>query len=150
MFRKTEKSEKEDEKIAANIVQLVEDLGNKRLLLRFLWVCIFGNAFIWLSVLVLPNLVDTGFSVLFEFSDKLGIGALGIPFGFGLYTAYCLCRLKFPDVEDNKSLDSEILSSFNYQLQSKKRWFIWLFSILVGVFNVVSMVLTTLFLNNRI
>jgi ABC-type antimicrobial peptide transport system permease subunit len=83
--------------------------------------------------------------LIFGLSDKLGISILGFPFGFGLFTAYCLCRLKFPDIEDTKNLESEMMASFNYQSHSTKRWFIWLFSILFGVINVILLVLTTLF-----
>jgi hypothetical protein len=75
--------------------------------------------------------------LIFGLSDKLGISILGFPFGFGLFTAYCLCRLKFPDIEDTKNLESEMRASFNYQSHSTKRWFIWLFSILFGVINVI-------------
>ena len=41
-----------------------------------------------------------------------------------------------------------MMASFNYQAHSTKRWFVWLFSILVGVGNVALLALVTLFLNN--
>ena len=55
MFWATKKSEKEDEKIAGIISQIVEDLGDRRILFRFLWICIIGNVIIWLTVLLIPN-----------------------------------------------------------------------------------------------
>lgn len=148
MFWGSEKREKENEKIAANYSQIAEDLGDKSFLFPFLWICIIGNIAVWLSVFLMPNLVYEGFSLVFGLSDKLGISLLGFPFGFGLFTAYCVARLKFPDVEDNKNLESEIMASFSYQANSTKRWFIWLFSILAGITNVILLVLVTLYLND--
>ena len=150
MFWETKKSEKENEKIAASYSQIVEDLGNRRFLFRFLWICLAGNIVIWLCVLLLPNLVYKVFSSIFDSSDKIAVILLGFPFGFGLFSAYCLARLKFSDIEDNKNLESEMMASFNYQSHSTKRWFVWLFSILIGIINVALLVLTTLFLNDRI
>ncbi|HSK73854.1 MAG TPA: hypothetical protein VK892_19305 [Pyrinomonadaceae bacterium] len=98
----------------------------------------------------MPKLVYESFSLIFGLSDKLGISLLGFPFGFGLFIAYCLARLKFPDIEDNKNLESDMMASFSYQANSTKRWFIWLFSILAGVINVILLVLVTLLLNNQI
>lgn len=150
MFWETKKSEKENEKIAADYSQIAEDLGDRRLLFRFLWICLTGNIIIWLCVFLIPNLVYKFSSLIFGLSDKIGMSLLGVPFGFGLFFAYCLARLKFPDVEDDNNLESEMMSSFNYQTRSTKRWFIWLFSILAGVTNVVFLVLTTLVLSGQI
>ncbi len=149
MFWATKKSEKEDEKIAASLSQIVEDLGNRRILFRFLWICIIGNVILWLTVILIPNVVYEVSSRIFDISDKLAAFLLGIPFGLGLFTAYCLARLKFSDIEDNKNLESEMMASFNYQAHSTKRWFVWLFSILVGVGNAALLALLTVFLNNR-
>jgi len=149
MFWDTDKSEKDNEVVAAAYSHIVDDLGDRRLLLRYLWICLAGLVAAWLSVMAIPNLVYQCFSLIFDLSDKLGIAALGLPFGLGLFTAYCLFRLKFPDIEDNKNLDSEIMASFNYQSDSTKRWFIWLFSILFGVINVILLILTTLFLSDQ-
>lgn len=150
MFWNHEKRERENEKIAADYSRIVEDLGNKRLLFRLLWICLAGNIVIWLCVFLIPNLVYKVFSSIFDLSDKIGISLLGIPFGFGLFFAYCLARLKFSGIEDNKNLESEMMASFNYQSHSTKRWFVWLFSILAGVINVALLVFITLFLNDQI
>ena len=150
MFWESKKQEKENEQLAANHSQIVQDLGDKQILFRFLWICLTGNIIIWLCVFLIPNLVYKFSSLVFGLSDKIGVALLGFPFGFGLFFAYCLARLKFPDVEDDNNLESEMMSSFNYQTRSTKRWFIWLFSILVGVTNVVFLVLTTLVLSGQI
>lgn len=150
MFWNHEKRERENEKIAAGYSRIVEDLGNRRLLFRFLWICLSGNILVWLCVFFIPNLVYKFSSLVFGLSDKIGWILLGFPFGFGLFSAYCLARLKFSDIEDNKNLESEMMASFNYQSHSTKRWFVWLFSILIGIINVALLVLTTLFLNDQI
>jgi len=108
-------SAKEDERIAANVAQIVENFGDKRLVLSFFWICLAGIAVIWLSALGIPNLVHEGFGLVFALCDKPGIAVLGLPFGFGLCTTYCLCRLRFPDIEDHKDLGSDLMASFHYQ-----------------------------------
>jgi hypothetical protein len=70
---------------------------------------------------------------------------LGIPFGFGLYLTYCIFRLRLPDIEDNTRLDSEVMASFAYQKESTKRWFVWLFSVLGGVVNVLLLILANMY-----
>ena len=150
MFWNHKKRERENEKLAANHSQIIEDLADRRLLLRFLWICLAGNIIIWLCVFLIPNPVYKFSSLIFGLSDKIGWLLLGIPFGFGLFSAYCLARLKFSDIEDNKNLESGMMASFNYQSHSTKRWFVWLFSILIGVINVALLVLTTLFLSDQI
>ncbi len=147
MFSPTKKSEKRDQEIAEHHSQIIEDLGNRKLLFQFLWICIAGNAVVWLFVFLMPNFVFDISSRILDAGNKLAAILLGIPFGFGLFTAYCLARLKFSDIEDNKNLESEMMASFNYQAHSTKRWFVWLFSILVGVGNVALLALTTIFLN---
>ena len=150
MLFESKKSEKEDEKIAASQMQMIEDLRNRRFLFRFLYVCTAANFIIWLSVILFPNFVYESFSRVFNLSDKVGVAILGIPFGFGLYNAYCLFRLKFPDAEDNKDLQSDMMASFNYQAHSSKRWFIWLFSIIFGVINLVTLIFANFTLSGNL
>ena len=52
--------------------------------------------------------------------------------------------------EDNQNLQSEIMASFNHQSHSTKRWFIWLFSIWVGVIGVLLLIFVNLRLSNHI
>jgi hypothetical protein len=143
MFWNTKNSEKADDETAAKVVQIVEDLGNPWVLYRFLFVGIAGNVIIWLAVLIFPNSIYRVFGNII--SDKIGMIILGVPLSFGLFTAYCLLRLKFPDIEDNKNLDSKMMASFNYQTDSTKRWFVWLFSILAGILNVILLMLAVVF-----
>ena len=146
MFWETKKSEKENEELDRNLTELVDNLAHRSALLRFLAVCAAGNALVWLAVLATPSAVYQGFGLVYGLSDKVGMSLLGLPFGFAMFAAYCLLRLKFPDVEDNKQLDSAMMASFEYQAQSGKRWFIWMGSILAGVVNVLLLILADLYL----
>ena len=74
---------------------------------------------------------------------------LGVPLGLGLFAAYCLLRIRFPDVEDNKNLASEMMASFTYQADSTRRWYIWLFSIVAGLANVALLILADLYLSGQ-
>lgn len=150
MFWDTKKSEKEDEKISAAYSQIVEDLGDKRFLYRFLLICIAANLFFWFGVLLFPNFVYDTFSRISDVNDKLAVTFFGFPFAFGLFMAYCLCRLKFSDIEDNKNLESDMMASFNYQSHSTKRWYIWLFSVLIGILNIFLIIFVTLTLSNNL
>jgi len=76
------------------------------------------------------------FQNVFDTSNKIGMLILGIPFGTGLWTVYCLLRLKFPDIEEQR-FGSEVLSTFSYQAHSNKRWLVWLGSITGGVLNLL-------------
>ena len=150
MFWETKKSEKQNEALDRNLTEIVENLGQRAALLRFLAVCLTGNALVWLAVLAAPQLTHQGFGLAFSLSDKVGMAALGLPFGFGLFAAYCLLRLRFPDVEENKNLDSDMMASFQYQAHSSKRWFIWMASVLCGVINVLLLIGADLYLTDSL
>ncbi len=150
MFWESEKQEKENDKAGAQLSTLLEELRHKYLLRRFLFLCAAGNILAWLLDLLMPEAVNRIFGWIFAVSDKIGASVLGFPFGFALFTAYCLCCLKMPDVEENKTLQSDMISSFNYQADSMRRWFVWLFSITVGIVNVALLVLANLYLNDQL
>ena len=147
MFWKTRKSERDGEETAAAIAQITEDLGDPVLLYRFLLVCLAGNSIIWLAVLLFPNLVYRFIGPIAN--DRIGMIILGVPLGLGLFAAYCLLRIIFPDVEDNKNLASEMMASFTYQADSTRRWYIWLFSIVAGLANVALLILADLYLSGQ-
>jgi hypothetical protein len=146
MFWEDEKEEKRNEKFDAGLSRLVDGLSDRTNLFRFLWICIALNVVLWLCVFFFHEFVNERYRQLFGVSDKIAIGVLFIPLALGFFITYSLCRLKFPDIEEN-NLQSEMMASFNYQSQSLKRWYIWLFSSLGGVFNVVLLFLVNLYLN---
>jgi hypothetical protein len=149
MFWEDEKEEKRNEKFDADLSRLVDGLSDRTSLFRFLWICIALNAVLWLCALLFHEFVNERYRQIFNISDKIGIGVLFIPLAAGFFIIYSLCRIKFPDIEEN-NLQSEMMASYNYQSQSLKRWYIWLFSILGGVLNVVLLFLVNLYLNDQL
>lgn len=146
MFWESEKQQIKDEETAAKHTELVELLGNRATLVRFLWLCLGLNTIIWIAIFIVPQEIFSIFASVIEVNDKLAAIVLGIPFGLGVYSAYCVMRLKFPDVEENKNLQAEVLATFAYQTSSSKRYFIWIAAIVAGILNAFLMVLFNLFL----
>lgn len=146
MFWKTKKDEIANEKFDRAVSSFVEGLSNRAFLLRCLWLFASVNIVAWLGVMFFYERVFEAFSRLFDLNNKVGVAILGVPLTLGFLITYSLCRLKFPDIEEN-NLQSEMMSSYNYQSHSMKRWYIWLFSICGGVLNVVLLCLANLYLN---
>lgn len=149
MFWESNKDSAANEKIDENVSALLENLSNRSSLFRFLWICAASNAAVWLIALVFHEFANESFRRIFGASDKAGIGVLLVPFFLGVFLTYSLCRLKFPDIEEN-NLQSEMMASYSYQARSMKRWYIWLFSICGGILNVVLLVLVNLYLNDQL
>lgn len=72
-----------------------------------------------------------------------------IPFGFGLYLAYTIFRIKMPDVEENKTLNSDFMGSMDYQTAANKRYYVWTASILAGVLNAILITIMCLTLDSK-
>ena len=149
MFWETKKDEIANEKFDESLTKIVDGLSNRKSLFRFLWIFAALNVFIWITVSLFHKFVNERFRQIFDISDKAGLGILLVPFFIGIFITYSLCRLKFPDIEENK-LQSEMMASYSYQAHSMKRWYIWLFSIFGGVLNVVLLVLLNLYLNEQL
>ncbi|HEX8250328.1 MAG TPA: hypothetical protein VF599_19295 [Pyrinomonadaceae bacterium] len=149
MFGETEKDEIVNEKFDRAVSGLADNLSDKTFLYRFLWIAVAVNAVTWLCVLFFHESVNQAYSRVFDISNKIGIAVLGFPLTFGFCLIYSLCRIKFPDLEEN-NLQSEMMASYGYQSHSLKRWYIWLFSILGGVLNVVLLFLVNLYLNDQL
>lgn len=149
MFWETKKDEIVNEKFDAGITRIIGGMSNKIFLLRFLWISASINLAVWLCVVFFHQAVNQAYTRVFDLSDKIGVGILVFPLMFGFFIAYSLCRLKFPDLEENE-LQSEMMASYSYQAHSMRRWYIWLFSILGGVLNVVLLFLVNLYLNDQL
>ena len=44
--------------------------------------------------------------------DKITFIVLGVPLWLGIYLAYTISRIKFPDSEDNSMLDSDMMGQY--------------------------------------
>jgi len=138
--------EEADDQLADNLNKIVDGMAEKRNLIRFLLFCGFANLIIWLCVIIFPAVISDSFVLVNDVSDKIGKATLAVPFGLGLFLAYSLFRLKFPDIEEQK-LDSDLMASYRYQAHSLKRWWIWFFSVLAGILNVLLLMTLAIFLS---
>ncbi len=55
--------------------------------------------------------------------------------------AYIILRKVIPNVEANKTLDSDIMGSMGYKSAANKRYYVWTVAILAGVFNLFFLVI---------
>ncbi|HEX9960125.1 MAG TPA: hypothetical protein VGB00_04300, partial [Pyrinomonadaceae bacterium] len=112
MFWEDEKEEKRNEKFDAGLTKLVDVLSVRSSLFRFLWICISLNVVLWLCNFFFHEFVNGRYRQLFGASNKIAIGVLFIPLALGFFITYTLCRLKFPDIEEN-NLQSEMMATYN-------------------------------------
>lgn len=138
-------NEKEDTEIARNFSKAVDSMADRMILRRFLLIGVLTNFLIWSAVFLKPEMIYKGFSLVNTFSNKLSLGLLGIPLIFTTFTIYALFRLKFPDIEEQR-LDSEIMSSHTYQINSAKRYIIWVCSFAVGIVNTILLIMADIYL----
>lgn len=138
-------NEKEDPQIAQNFSKVVDSMADRNLLRRFRLIGFLTNCLVWSAVFLMPETIYKGFNLVNAFSNKLSLGLLGIPLIFTTFTIYGLFRLKFPDIEEQK-LDSEMMSTFAYQANSAKRFWIWVGSFAVGIVNTLLLIFADLYL----
>jgi hypothetical protein len=138
---KFDRMERDDNsRIADGLNRAVESLSDRRAIYRSLVVLGLSNLILWLGILIFPGTVRGAFERLIGLNGKIGVAALGIPLGIGLYFSYSLFRLKFPDIEE-QNIESAPMGSFNYHTHSNKRWMIWFFSTVGGVLNLLLLIL---------
>lgn len=149
MFWNTEKNEKINAEFDENFSEFIELLENRTMLWRILSFCLFCLFSVWVFVFFFSNIFLSIVRVLGGFTSKQTMLLLGIPFIFGIVSAYSAFRLKFPDMEENKLLDSDLMASINYEQNANKRWLIWIFSILFGLINILLVIFTAIFLDDN-
>lgn len=138
-------NEKEDTRIAKNYTAIVDSMEYRKMLWRLFLIGILTNFLLWSAVFLMPEKIYQGFTLVSGLSDKLGIGLLAIPLFFTAFTVYSLFRFKFPDIEEQK-LDSEMMSTFAYQKNSAKRFWIWVGSFATGTVNTLMLIFADLYL----
>ena len=148
MIWKSAKSDREDMEAAQNVAEMVEALGDRQTLQRFLVVCAVVNLFIWIVAVVFADWVY--FVMAKVITDKVGMLILGVPLGLGMCLSYCLFRLKLPEIEDNTRLEADMMASFTYQADSSKRWMVWIFSVIGGVVNLALLILANVFFADQL
>ena len=142
MFREDSKP---DAEIAKDFSYVVDSMADRNILKRFHLIGVLANFLIWSAVILMPEKIYQGFSLIGGLSDKVAIGLLGIPLFFTAFTIYALFRLEFPDIEE-QNFDSEMMSTFAYQRHSAKRFWIWIGSFAVGVVNTLLLIIADFYL----
>lgn len=145
MFWNSDKNEEDDQRIAQDVSNFVDELDNPKELYSYLRWFLVLNIVIWLLVSIFPNYFYYFFERFFD-SNKFFAVLLGIPFGAGLFLAYLILRILVPDVEENKTLESDVMGSLGYQSAANKRYYVWLGAILAGIFNLILMIVLCNFL----
>ncbi len=139
---------KTDEAIAKNFTSVVDSMADRNFLWRLFLIGILANFLIWMAVLLMPEMVYKGFNFVNQFSNKLSMGIFGIPLFFTAFTVYALFRFKFPDIEEQK-FESKMMSTFAYQANSAKRFWIWVSSFAVGIINTLLLILVICICSNH-
>jgi hypothetical protein len=124
MFWNQEKRERENEKLDASLTEIVEAMNNANLLRRVLYISSVGNLLVWIICIIFSDKIVYMSGFLGGITSKPVTIALLILFFLGIFMAYSVFRLKFPDIENNKLLESKFMSSIEYQENSNKRWLI--------------------------
>lgn len=131
------RSEKRDEKTAERVVDFSEALSDTALLYRTITVLLAVNLAIWIVAIFVPDYFLLLIGLLERLGDKARFIPFSVPFGTGLWLAYSLARLRSPDLEDRKLLDSELMGTIAYNSEANRRYITWLVAIVAGVFNVL-------------
>jgi hypothetical protein len=129
--------EKQDDLIDAAVSKFVEKADGRRRLLMILGLSLLGNFLIWMIVLFASDTIMFAAAVIGAFSSKLRNALFLIPIASGFMSAYSVFRMIFPDIENNRNLAPGLMSSFEYQNNSGKRYAVWVLSMIAGVLNAV-------------
>lgn len=141
-----DRHDRRDEEFAALVGRNLDAMSDRRTLRSYVAILAAANAFVWLSVIVLPKDVGRAWDTVNDLDEKIGVAVIAIVFGLGMWLTYALFRLNFPDLED-PVFEKDVLASFNYSLHSTKRWRIWLVSVIGGVLNVLALIFLEVFLS---
>lgn len=141
ILKKMERSD--DSEIADRMNQAVELMADRSALYKMLGVSGVANLMAWAGVLLFLADVRQAFVKVNDIDPKIVVVMLGFLFGLGLFFAYGLLRLKFPDIEE-QNMELAPMGTFNYNAHSNKRWMVWLFAVIGGVVNLLMMILVAI------
>lgn len=140
IFGPSKKSERRDEEMAATLVDVTEALGYESVRRTFFRRFLFLNLAVWAIAGIFSGWLYQLFTEVLSLTDTPGIIAVGTPFVLGFYAAYAFLRIRVPDVEDNKQLESDMMSTYQYNADSTRRWYVWIGAILFGLLNALGVV----------
>ena len=136
-----------DSRAAENLTRGIEAMSDRRTLRLYTAILAGLNILIWAAVLLVPHDVRDAFDRVAGLNQKISVVVLGLVLGIGLFLAYSLLRLKFPDVED-QNLEADVMATYSYQSHSTFRWRVWLASTIFGVVNLLLMIVINLWLTS--
>ena len=149
MIWSSKKQERENEKLAATMVELESALDNRRAARYFGLLAAAVLVFCWILVALLPNFLVRIYAILGGFSSGPVMIASSVPLWSGFFLAYSELRIRIPDLETKKTLDGEMMASFSYNEESNRRWFAWIGAILFGLGNLALMIVAAWALNSN-
>lgn len=95
-----DRHDRRDEEFAALVGRNLDAMSDRRTLRSYVAILAAANAFVWLSVIVLPKDVGRAWDTVNDLDEKIGVAVIAIVFGLGMWLTYALFRLNFPDLED--------------------------------------------------
>jgi hypothetical protein len=146
IFGPTKKSERQDEETAATLVEVTDLLGFEPARRRFLRRFALINLVIWATGAIFSSWLYYLFTEVMSLTDTPGLIAMLTPLVVGFYGAYAFLRGRVVGVEDNKQLESDMMSTYQYNSDANKRWFVWIGSITFGLFNSAGVIALVYFL----
>ena len=129
--------DQEDERIGAGLIAVVESLDSVRVLYRTIKILVIVNLAIWTLGIFFSDYLIELVDFFGRFGDKLKLAPFVLPFFTGMWLAYAIARLRSPDLEDRKLLESEFMGSVAYNSEANRRFITWIAAILAGVFNAI-------------
>jgi hypothetical protein len=141
IFGPSKKSERRDEEMAATLVEVTEALAFEPVRRRFFRRFLILNLAVWAIAGIFSGWLYRIFTEVMSLTDTPGLIAVGTPFVLGFYAAYAFLRIRLPDVEDNKQLESDMMSTYQYNVDSTRRWYVWIGAILFGLLNALGVVM---------
>lgn len=136
------KDEQPGERIAGGASRLL-DIAGSGLSSPTVIICLVGTALIWLLLLASPStvawilnrLIDTSSDNDTSRSSQGVLLVLVVPFILPFIAVYSIARARHPDIEDESSIKSGMMSGYNYRTRSDTRWRIWILSGMAAALN---------------
>ncbi|MDQ4122349.1 MAG: hypothetical protein M3209_12995 [Acidobacteriota bacterium] len=133
------------ERFVTNAVSKVEIRESKSLWRWLIAIGTFGNAAIWLFLLLFPSAFSTCVDLLLNLGKFAGI-FFSIPFWFIFVAVYSVFRLKKPDYEETPQFESDLMSTYSYRTEANKVWLVWICAGMVAGLNLMLFIFAYWFL----
>jgi len=140
IFGPSKKSERQDEETSVTLIEVAEALGIESIRRRFLLRFALFNLAIWVTAALFSSWLYYFFTEVISLTDTPGLVAMLAPLIVGFYGAYAFLRGRVSGVEDNKQLESDMMSTYQYNSDATRRWFVWVGSVTFGLLNALGVI----------